>query len=360
MSEVHAAVSIGSLGLRVRNATASIAVALAATAFYTWAPYFRGYVDRLYGPPEIAFTGHRFLWVAVALYSLALAAVFLHPRVHGVSKCLRCFQLMARWARSGFRTFEIDRADRLALLSTLLKAFFGPMMAVVLMQYCVNSWMNGAALLTSLEPTDGPLQIFDRFGFWFLMSFILFFDVLLFTLGYLIESKRLGNEIRSVDPTYLGWAAALMCYAPFSALTYYLLDAPREEFPQFADPTVHVLMNVLVLIFLAIYTSASLALGLKASNLTHRGVVTRGPYAFVRHPAYVCKNVAWWLGSIPVVSAALEQSLVEALLIVGSIVGWAAIYVLRAVTEEDHLRSVDGDYDAYAAKVRYRFIPGVI
>ena len=33
--------------------------------------------------------------------------------------------------------------------------------------------------------------------------------------------------------------------------------------------------------------------------------------------------------------------------------------LLRALTEEDHLRRVDGEYAASAAKVRYRFIPGV-
>jgi hypothetical protein len=30
------------------------------------------------------------------------------------------------------------------------------------------------------------------------------------------------------------------------------------------------------------------------------------------------------------------------------------------VTEEDHLRSVDGEYASYAAEVHYRFIPGVV
>ena len=157
-----------------------------------------------------------------------------------------------------------------------------------------------------------------------------------------------------------GWAAALMCYAPFSALTYALLDAPREEFPQFADPTVHVVMNVMVLLLLALYTSASLALGLKASNLTHRGIVSRGPYAFVRHPAYVCKNVAWWIGSIPAVDAAFNESTFTGLQVSVSVVAVTALYVLRALTEEDHLRSVDGEYAAYATKVRYRFLPGLL
>lgn len=44
----------------------------------------------------------------------------------------------------------------------------------------------------------------------------------------------------------------------------------------------------------------------------------------------------------------------------GSVAGWTALCVLRALTEEDHLRSVDGDYAAYARRVRYRFIPGVV
>jgi protein-S-isoprenylcysteine O-methyltransferase Ste14 len=48
------------------------------------------------------------------------------------------------------------------------------------------------------------------------------------------------------------------------------------------------------------------------------------------------------------------------MLALGSMLGWALLYVLRAITEEDHLRSVDGDYAAYAARVRYRFIPGLL
>jgi hypothetical protein len=360
MQEARTSVATNTLSLRLQNAAASILVAVSATAFYSWAPYFRGYTDRLYGPPEIAFTGHDFLWAAVALYAAALLAVFLHPAATSVSKCLRCVQLVATWRRSGFRRFDVSREDRLALLSTLLKSFYGPMMAIALMQFCVGAWMSGRALFDTVSPYDGLMQIFDQFGFWFLMHLILFFDVLVYTVGYLVESRRLGNEIRSVDPTFLGWAAALMCYAPFSALTYYLLDAPRDDFPQFADPTVHVVMNVLVLVLLAIYTSASLALGLKASNLTHRGIVSRGPYAIVRHPAYVCKNAVWWIAAVPVVAVELQRSVFGTLLLIGSVIGWTGIYVLRAITEEDHLRSVDGDYDAYAAKVRYRFIPGVI
>ena len=40
------------------------------------------------------------------------------------------------------------------------------------------------------------------------------------------------------------------------------------------------------------YALASIALNFKSSNLTNRGIVARGPYAIVRHPAYITKNLA--------------------------------------------------------------------
>jgi protein-S-isoprenylcysteine O-methyltransferase Ste14 len=79
----------------------------------------------------------------------------------------------------------------------------------------------------------------------------------------------------------------------------------------------------------------------------------------IRHPAYICKNAAWWIGSIPLIAAAFDQSWFEGVKAAGSMAAWSGVYALRALTEEDHLRSVDGEYAAYASRVRYRFIPGV-
>ncbi len=245
------------------------------------------------------------------------------------------------------------------MLTTLLKCFFAPLMLLLLMRLCMGALENGLAI-ADVGLAYGPAVVFNRYGFWFLFQVILFLDVSFFTVGYLVESPRLGNQIRSVDPTLVGWAAALLCYPPFNSFTAMVIGSQSSEFPQFDNPTLHVLLNVLNLVLMAGFASASVALGLKASNLTHRGIVARGPYALVRHPAYTCKNMAWWIGAIPTVSLAFHQSTLIGLQAIGSVVGVTLLYVLRALTEEDHLRSVDGDYASYAARVRYRFIPGLI
>lgn len=348
--------------LRLKNAIASCSVIALACMAFGLAPYNAANLSRLHGSTELSFTGYQFLAWAGGLYALLLAAYLLTDRDPRVSKSLLFFRVLQRWLRrpEGAVSRKITAAERVAILTTLLKSFFGPLMAHSLMVFCVSALANGQAVLEYGLPSGGFRPLFDQFGFWFAMQVILFVDVLIFTVGYLIESPRLGNEIRSVDPTLVGWAAALLCYPPFNYVTSTVLGAQRSDFPQFDDPTLHMLLNITLLLLMATYASASIALGLKASNLTHRGIVARGPYAVVRHPAYVCKNLAWWIGASPVVVAAFGQSLTAGLLSVASVVAWSLLYVLRAVTEEDHLRSVDGDYAAYAAKVRYRFIPGVI
>jgi hypothetical protein len=42
-----------------------------------------------------------------------------------------------------------------------------------------------------------------------------------------------------------------------------------------------------------------------------------------------------------------------------SVLGWTAIYALRALTEERHLLLRDNGYAQYATAVRWRFVPGI-
>jgi len=255
---------------------------------------------------------------------------------------------------------ELSPIARQAGLALLLKFFFAPLM----INWCLIHVANlTGSLLQLIDGTDGGLtgrELFDTSLFWAAFQLILFVDTLLFTIGYIIELPRLGNRIRSVDPTFFGWFICLACYPPFNDLTLRLLEWQSSDFPQFTNDFVHFIINVAVLGALAIFSWASIALGFKASNLTNRGIVTHGPYAFVRHPGYAAKNFAWWLGALPVLGTALAagnwRAFAYSLL---ALFGWTTIYALRALTEERHLRLLDNGYSEYAQNVRWRFVPGV-
>ena len=349
-----------SLRLRLKNFLASALLVVVACGSYAIAPVHRHATETLFGPPSFAITGRDFLLYAGSLYLVCLAIFFLTEASPGVSKSLRFLRIAARTLRHPVRSFRtgLTRDERLAVLATLLKAFFAPLMALILMRMCMGALMDGQAV-RAFAVGASAVEIFNTYGFWLAFQVIIFVDVLVFTAGYLIELPLLRNQIRSVDPTIVGWAAALLCYPPFNSITAVIIGSPASEFPQFDDPTLHVVMNVIVLLLMAGFASASVALGFKASNLTHRGIIARGPYALVRHPAYICKNAAWWIGSIPTVTLAFDTSAFAGLQSLGSVMGVTLLYALRALTEEDHLRSVDGEYEAYAAKVRYRFVPGL-
>jgi protein-S-isoprenylcysteine O-methyltransferase Ste14 len=176
-----------------------------------------------------------------------------------------------------------------------------------------------------------------------------------------VEVPALHNRIRTVDPTFFGWAICLACYPPFNDFTSRFLEWQSSDFPHFENTAVHFVANISLLAALSIYSWASVALGFKASNLTNRGIISHGPYAFVRHPAYAAKNLAWWIGALPnlylVFISGNVRNAAYALL---ALCGWTTIYALRAITEERHLLLSDNGYAEYMSRVKWRFIPGVI
>jgi hypothetical protein len=170
--------------------------------------------------------------------------------------------------------------------------------------------------------------------------------------GYIAESRFLGNKTKSVEPTGIGWAAAIFCYPPFNGVlgTYAPFLGRNDHLAYFGSKkeVAELVFKGLIVLFFTVYASATVAFGAKFSNLTNRGVVQRGPYRFIRHPAYTCKCIAWWLEQIPTITPATALSLVV-------LCCW---YGLRAFTEEKHL-SQDPAYVAYKKKVKWAAIPGV-
>jgi len=308
---------------------------------------------------DAAITVHALFVTLIAIYAVILIPYYAaHPWMH--SKAYTFAQGVGFALRRDRSNPQLSPLARQAGLALLLKFFFAPLM----INWCLIHVANlTGSLLQLIDGTQGGLsgrELFDTSLFWAAFQLILFVDTLLFTIGYIIELPRLGNRIRSVDPTFFGWFICLACYPPFNDLTLRLLEWQSSDFPQFSNDILHFTINVAVLGALAIFSWASIALGFKASNLTNRGIVTHGPYAFVRHPGYAAKNFAWWLGALPVIGTALAAGnwRMFAYSLFASL-GWTTIYALRALTEERHLRQLDNGYAQYAQNVRWRFVPGV-
>jgi protein-S-isoprenylcysteine O-methyltransferase Ste14 len=229
-----------------------------------------------------------------------------------------------------------SKFSKIAVLTLCVKMFYVPLLT----SWTINNIFHQRNLIHSFEFTFENLNMF-------LVALLILIDVTIFAAGYLVELPQLKNQIKSVEPTILGWVVCLWCYPPFNQFSFYLFDSPLNDHWTPAHSGVKSAALVGVTISWAVYTWATIALGWRASNLTNRGIVDTGPYAYIRHPAYASKVFLWALEAY--ILGIKNFFLIVALLVV---------YALRAWTEERHL-SQDPDYIEYKKIVRYRFIPGV-
>lgn len=244
----------------------------------------------------------------------------------------------------------ISKEEKVSVLFYLVKLFFTP----VMLMFLVNNVSSLIHLFSTFSLTNLPqltkvnmLKVYFPFIFYF----ILVIDTLIFAFGYIVESSRLKNIVKSVEPTALGWLVAIICYPPLNDLTGKIFGWYSSDFSDFGNININLITALFSLIFFLIYLWASIALGFKASNLTNRGIVSHGPYKYVRHPAYSSKNLSWWLMGIPFIQT-------NGLIAILGLSAWTIIYFIRALTEERHL-SQDPDYIDYVKKVKYMFIPGL-
>lgn len=240
--------------------------------------------------------------------------------------------LLLRWG-------EVDKAVlRQHLLGWLVKTFFTPLMFVYFCDYFAQA---------QAFRLENPVSFKAGFD----LAYLLFFyaEVGFACIGYVASLRIIDTHIRSTDASLAGWVAALCCYQPFWSLFGQNYLAYESGHPWGAwlqdQPFWYALWGSAILACLGIYASATIAFGLRFSNLTHRGIITTGPYAWMKHPAYVSKNLSFWLIAIPFIAhdgpaEALRHSLL--------LLGLNGIYLLRALTEEKHLAQ-DPAYAEYAA-----------
>ncbi len=226
----------------------------------------------------------------------------------------------------------------------IIKGFFGAFMISIL--------PGGFAAVVEVNYTeiiDNPVNLGVA-----LFELLFVVDVQIGTVGYLLTLRPLDAHIRSGNPFIAGWLAALLCYPPFvfgfmgngGVIQYEYNTAGWDYWFEGHDVLLWGWAAMLV-VLTAIYAWATVAFGIRFSNLTYRGVLTNGPYRFSRHPAYLSKNLFWWCTTLPFLVT--SDSLVDAIRNTFFLGMVSAIYYWRARTEEAHLLGEDPKYREYHA-----------
>jgi protein-S-isoprenylcysteine O-methyltransferase Ste14 len=341
VDKVHRRASTGIDWSHARKWGADIDVSVTKIAglWATWAIigvlYF---MCRWYWDGQFLFAMQVIGWAAIPLvllsipYVLWIDRVMVNPRDHAWH-----FGAMLL-GREAYDPDEVKKHWR----AWIIKAFFGAFMISILpggFQTIVEADLNAIYA--------DPVKL----G-WLLINLLFVIDVQLGTVGYLVTMRPLDAHIRSGNPLLGGWLAALLCYPPFvwgvigngQVLSYEHNIADWGVWMQ-GQPLLLWFWAAWLTFLTAIYAWATVAFGLRFSNLTYRGVLTNGPYRFTRHPAYVSKNLFWWCSAMPFLVT--SGSPVDAIRNCFFLLCVNAIYYWRAKTEEAHLWAEDPKYREY-------------
>lgn len=231
------------------------------------------------------------------------------------------------------------RPVREMLAGWMVKAFFLPLMIVYL---STNADHLNASLTLAL---NAPYSL-ATFRFMYDLAFAM--DLMFGTVGYLCTLRILDSHVRSAEPTTLGWLVALICYQPFWSLisNQYI----HYEGSMFWDswlisaPVLRVMWGIVIIALLLCYALSTISFGLRFSNLTNRGIITSGPYRFTKHPAYIAKNLSYWMVTIPFIEPLGWRLAVTHCAALATV---NLLYFMRAKTEERHLMN-DPQYRVYA------------
>lgn len=173
-------------------------------------------------------------------------------------------------------------------------------------------------------------------------------DMLVGTFGYLISSSLINNQIRDTDSNFLGWLFALLCYPPLVSLRTKLSSQTdnliwSDIIPQ--DTILYWIMFLIINLLWIIYWLATFEFGMGFSNLSYRKLVNTGVYRYTKHPAYLAKNLYWWLYTLPFCGVALFSANWWENMFTLTLT--SLIYYGRACSEERHLMKFP-EYQAYA------------
>jgi len=356
------------------NYASALVLSYLSLLFYTQAaPYFVSSYSAYWEPQIVGWQLGFTITSSWILKKLFIVYAFLLPFYFAIqgnylSKSSLVVVGVSKYITRGFYG-QVTEQEKQALCGFLIKFFFIPFIVNASVAHFRELNYKSVDLYRYyvMDIYERPFFIKDITQTYFQIIFALIytFDIVPFIVGYLVEADRMHNKIKSTETTWRGWFFCAICYPPINSAS---ASFAPTQIPDYVQPFVSlgrtgdylaIAANVLAALLLACYASASVSLGWKASNLTSRGVVQSGLYKYVRHPAYVCKNAAWWVFSLSWAYQASEagQPYIFNLLCLCT---WTWIYAQRALTEEQHLMRSDSEYLTYMQSVRYRFIPFLI
>jgi len=263
---------------------------------------------------------------------------------------------------------DVEEEDALCRVGRSIMTFRRTMTRFEFTNY-VRSWMVKAFWLSLMQPLmvekirifmyyhweklDGnPLEIY-------LMASTICYaiDLAFASTGYALNIKLFNTQTRTAEPSLFGWVVTLMCYWPFWGVLFCPYFFNYEGTSHWFD----VLFckgsfawwtwAVMIISFELVYALASVAAGIRFSNVTYRGLWNTGPYRWTKHPAYVFKNLSWWMISLPFVLSSGQNCIKCTLMLIATNI----LYYLRAKTEERHLSHYP-EYVAYAMEMNEKSI----
>ncbi len=326
----------------VMDITRTKMVGLGATFLLFAAGYF---TLRTYSAPSYALYLQAASWIAPAVW--LLSPLYFIPTTRHMREPRDALWHFGKFACLNRKAADRDKVKE-HLLSWSVKAFFLAFMISILPPN-VNGLLQADLFMALVNPM-ASLQLLIQLSF--------LFDVCFGTIGYLMTFRVLDSHIRTANPYLSGWLAALSCYPPFllmnsgGSMDY---RAGTQEWTVWlaAHPTLLGVWGCAILALAVFYAWATVVFGIRFSNLTHRGIITAGPYRWFRHPAYTAKNLMWWMVYMPFLTTGSAGDAARNCLLLAMV---NAVYYARAKTEERHLM-IDPRYREYSAWIGEHGVP---
>ncbi len=257
-------------------------------------------------------------------------------------------------------TYQFGLLARLQLRDITWKILFDGFREWLLRFFFLQINFYGAVWYVSYLRTYGNPDTAGSFIEFITRLDLAIFGVIVLSIlpGYIFASRLIGTELKKVDRTWFGWVINLSCYPPVNAAIFgswvrYMpaseVSATYHGLPSWAyhtlsHPAILYVVAFLVIFFALIHLWGEAIVGIRAANISSRGILTTGPFAFTRHPIYVSKCFQWACLYFPFLNAIGVLNSIQSGFLFLLV---CAIYTGRALGEE-RLLATDEKYVRYA------------